>query len=416
MVNPKSLVYQLYQHWDFVEAMMRYSRDYPELNTEQAIALVGKVDPSCQDPHSVLRTLTNAEVLHIVHRSGEINLNPVVLDFVRSLTHEHELGLSSVLAARVSAIRTATEYMNQALKNGDNDQIRQGARQLGELFRQISLQLHQDRDAILAIAEQARSAETAIPLSKRYRNVLEAYDKYIEPMNQMMDSGPDGTFYQYLESADEGLEIVYEQLRIQGELYSHQKQIRNVSYQAKELRRIGRTIAQQCADTLLPLREELRAHSNLAASISKILGQVRKRSLRRALPLSIDSHTLPACRQERTTRISVGDEVRTIIAEAKNYQPVVEPFPETNSSIELVRHAWVDQSAVIKHLKKSLPVKQLMAWLVENYGYLPDAMILQLYHELVRVSDWKSALLPDAVATELKNLRVFYYPHQLEEL
>ena len=92
MVNPKSLVYQLYQHWDFVEAMMRYSRDYPELNTEQAIALVGKVDPSCQDPHSVLRTLTNAEVLHIVHRSGEINLNPVVLDFVRSLTHEHELG------------------------------------------------------------------------------------------------------------------------------------------------------------------------------------------------------------------------------------------------------------------------------------------------------------------------------------
>ena len=416
MVNPKSLVYQLYQHWDFVEAMMRYSRDYPELNTEQAIALVGKVDPSCQDPHSVLRTLTNAEVLHIVHRSGEINLNPVVLDFVRSLTHEHELGLSSVLAARVSAIRTATEYMNQALKNGVNDQIRQGARQLGELFRQISLQLHQDRDAILAIAEQARSAETAIPLSKRYRNVLEAYDKYIEPMNQMMDSGPDGTFYQYLESADEGLEIVYEQLRIQGELYSHQKQIRNVSYQAKELRRIGRTIAQQCADTLLPLREELRAHSNLAASISKILGQVRKRSLRRALPLSIDSHTLPACRQERTTRISVGDEVRTIIAEAKNYQPVVEPFPETNSSIELVRHAWVDQSAVIKHLKKSLPVKQLMAWLVENYGYLPDAMILQLYHELVRVSDWKSALLPDAVATELKNLRVFYYPHQLEEL
>ena len=416
MVNPKSLVYQLYQHWDFVEAMMRYSRDYPELNTEQAIALVGKVDPSCQDPHSVLRTLTNAEVLHIVHRSGEINLNPVVLDFVRSLMHEHELGLSSVLAARVSAIRTATEYMNQALKNGDNDQIRQGARQLGELFRQISLQLHQDRDAILAIAEQARSAETAIPLSKRYRNVLEAYDKYIEPMNQMMDSGPDGTFYQYLESADEGLEIVYEQLRIQGELYSHQKQIRNVSYQAKELRRIGRTIAQQCADTLLPLREELRAHSNLAASISKILGQVRKRSLRRALPLSIDSHTLPACRQERTTRISVGDEVRTIIAEAKNYQPVVEPFPETNSSIELVRHAWVDQSAVIKHLKKSLPVKQLMAWLVENYGYLPDAMILQLYHELVRVSDWKSALLPDAVATELKNLRVFYYPHQLEEL
>jgi len=207
VANPKSLVYQLYQHWDFVEAMTRVSRDYPELNTEQAIALVGKVDPGCQDPHSVLRSLTNADLLQIVPRSGDLTLNPVVLDFVRGLTHEHELGLSSVLAARVSAIRTATESMNQALKNGDNDQLRQGARQLGDLFRQISLQLHQDRDAILEIAEQARAADTAIPLARRYRRVLEAYDQYIEPMNQMMDSGPDGTFYPYLENADEALEI-----------------------------------------------------------------------------------------------------------------------------------------------------------------------------------------------------------------
>ena len=414
MANPKSLVYQLHQHWDFVEAMTRVSRDYPELNTEQAVALVGKVDPGCQDPHSVLRSLTNADLLQIVPRSGDLTLNPVVLDFVRGLTHEHELGLSSVLAARVSAIRTATESMNQALKNGDNDQLRQGARHLGDLFRQISLQLHQDRDAILEIAEQARAADTAIPLARRYRRVLEAYDQYIEPMNQMMDSGPDGTFYPYLENVDEALEIVYEQLSIQGALYSHQRQIRQVSYQAKELRRIGRTVAQQCADTLLPLREELRAHSNLAASISKLLGQVRKRGLRRALPLAIDSQRLPACRQERTTRITVGDEVLTIIAEAKNYQPVVEPFPEAEPSIELTLQAWVDQSAVIKHLKQSLPVKQLMVWLVEHYGHLPDAMLLQLYHELVRVSDWESTLLPDAVSTELKHLRVFYHPHQLE--
>jgi hypothetical protein len=414
VANPKSLVFQLHQHWDFVEAMTRVSRDYPELNSEQAIGLIEKVAPGCQDPHAVLRSLTNADLVQIVPRSGDLTLNPVVLEFVRGLTHEHELGLSSVLAARVSAIRTATESMNQALKNGDNDQLRQGARQLGDLFRQISLQLHQDRDAILEIAEQARAADTAIPLARRYRRVLEAYDQYIEPMNQMMDSGPDGTFYQYLESADEALEIVYEQLNIQGALYSHQRQIRQVSYQAKELRRVGRTVAQQCADTLLPLREELRAHSNLAASISKLLGQVRKRGLRRALPLAIDHQRLPACRQERATRITVGDDVLTIIAEAKNYRPVVEPFPESEPSIELTLDTWVDQSAVIKHLKQSLPVKQLMLWLVDHYGHLPDAMLLQLYHELVRVNDWESTLLPDAVSTDLKHLRVFYHPHQLE--
>ncbi|MAK90072.1 MAG: hypothetical protein CMI13_02380 [Oleibacter sp.] len=416
MANPRSLVYQLHQHWELVEVMVRVSRDHPELDEEQALHLVGKVDPDNSEPGAVLRSLLNADLLQLVPRSGGLVVNPTVLEFVRGLTHEHELGLSSVLAARVAAIRTATESLNQALANGDNDQLRQSARQLGDLFRQISLQLHQDRDAILDIAEQARSADSAMPLARRYRRVLEAYDQYIEPMNEMMDSGPDGTFYRYLEGADEALEVIYEKLSVQGALYSHRRQIRQVSYQAKELRRIGRTISQQCADTLLPLREELRAHSNLASSISKLLGQVRKRGLRRSIPLEFEGLRLPSCRQERFSRISVGDEVLTIISEAKNYQPVAEPFPEPDESAQLDFHEWVDRAAVTEHLKRSLPVDHLMSWLSEHYGQLPDALVLQLYHELVRSSDWHSYLQPEEMATELNSLRVYHHPHSLEAL
>jgi CDP-glycerol glycerophosphotransferase (TagB/SpsB family) len=55
-----------------------------------------------------------------------------------------------------------------------------------------------------------------------------------------------------------------------------------VAHQAKELRRFGRLIAQQCADTVLPLREEMRQHNALTSAVSLLLGQVRKRGLRRA--------------------------------------------------------------------------------------------------------------------------------------
>lgn len=414
MANPKSLVFQLHQHWELVEALVRVSRDYPEFDSDQAVGLIHRVDPSNSDPHAVVRSLINADVLQVVPRSGDLMVNPMVLEFVRGLTHEHELGLSSVLAARVEAIRSSTQAINQAVTSGEMDLLRDSARQLSELFRQISLQLHQDRDAILDIAEQARSAETSMPLSRRYRRVLEAYDAYIEPMNQMMDSGPEGTFYAYLESADESLDVVYEHLSTQGALYSHRRQIRQVSYQAKELRRIGRHIAQQCADTLLPLREELRAHSNLAASISKLLGQVRKKGLRRAVPINVGQLRLPACRQERHARVSVGDDVLTILAEARNFQPVAEPFPEADAPVTIDFQARVDLDAVIEQLKQSLPVEQLMNWLVQHYGHLPDAMVLQLYHELVRYPDWQSTIHDHEISTELKNFRVYYHPHQLE--
>lgn len=414
MANPKSLVFQLHQHWDVVESFARVSRDYSELDTEQAVRLILQIVPASSDPHAVLRSLTNADVLQVVPRSGDLMVNPIVLEFIRGLTHEHELGLSSVLAARVEAIRSATQNMNKAMVSGDMDLLRESARQLGELFRQISLQLHQDRDAILDIAEQARSADTSLPLSRRYRRVLEAYDEYIEPMNQMLDSGPQGTFYAYLESADESLEVVFEHLSTQGALYSHRRQIKQVSYQAKELKRLGRTIAQQCADTLLPLREELRAHSNLAASISKLLGQVRKKGLRRAIPVNIDKQQLPACRQERYAKVSVGDEVLTILAEAQNFQPVSAPFPDDEASGIIDIQARVDLDAVIMKVKQSLPVSQLMHWLLQNYGHLPDAMVLQLYHELVRQPEWNASTQQTQISTELKDLRVYYHPHQLE--
>lgn len=416
MANPKSLIFQLHQHWDVVDALVRVSRDYPELDSEQGVNLIQKVEPTCTDPHAVLQSLINADLLQTVPRSGDLMVNPIVLDFVRGLTREHELGLSSVLAARVDAIRTSTESLNQSMISGDSDQLRQSARQLGELFRQISLQLHQDRDAILDIAEQARAADSSMPLSRRYRRVLEAYDEYIEPMNQMMDSGPEGTFYAYLESADEALEVVYEHLNTQGALYSHRRQMKQVSYQAKELRRIGRTIAQQSADTLLPLREELRAHSNLAASISKLLGKVRKKGLRRVMLLTINNHRLPTCRQERHSKVSVDDDVLTILAEARIYQPTSTPFPEGDAPVALDFEARVDLDVVIKHLKASLPVKQLMNWLVQHYGHLPDVMLLQLYHELARQPDLRSVLQSNEVSTELKSLRVYYHPHQLEAI
>lgn len=88
-----------------------------------------------------------------------------------------------------------------------------------------------------------------MPLAKRYRAVLDAYDQYVEPMNEMMDSGVGGTFYPHLEAAERALDQATEQLSMRGALYSHRLQLRQVAYQAKELRRMGRLVAQQCAKT-----------------------------------------------------------------------------------------------------------------------------------------------------------------------
>jgi hypothetical protein len=415
MANPRSLVYALYTHWDTVEVLVRLSREFAVLTTEQVLGYIAKVAPQmdAEAQGTALRAMVNADILQPCARSNDLQLNAYVLDFVRGLTREHELGLAAVLQARVAAIREATEGLNEGMQGADMDRARGAANKLAELFRQISLQLDQDRHALLELAEDAKSADASMPIAQRYRRVLEAYDHYVEPMNQMMDTGPQGTFYRYLEDAERSLDLAFEQLSVQGGLYSHRLQLRQVAHQAKELRRFGRLIAQQCADTVLPLREEMRQHNALTSAVSLLLGQVRKRGLRRALSRPAAGTTLPVWRNERGFRLQLGDEVRAVMAAAQQYQPQSVAFPQDDpgNAPPLLEH--VDETAIRQQLRRSLPVDSLLDWLHTHHGHLQDGTLLRLFHELQHESSWQIEASEHPETTTLQAIRVLHHPHRV---
>ena len=415
MANPRSLVYALYTHWDTVELLVRLSREFAVLTSDQVLNGIAKVSGQrdAETQGAVLRALVNADILQTLPRSSDLQLNAYVLEFVRGLTREHELGLAAVLQARVAAIREATEALNEGMLGADMDRVRGAANKLAELFRQISLQLDQDRHALFELAENAKSADSSMPISQRYREVLEAYDHYVEPMNQMMDSGSQGTFYRYLEEAERALDLSLEQLSVQGALYSHRLQLRQVAHQAKELRRFGRLIAQQCADTVLPLREEMRQHNALTSAVSLLLGQVRKRGLRRALSRHAAGTTLPVWRNERGFRLQLGDEVRAVMAAAQQYQPQSVAFPQDDpgNAPPLLEH--VDEAAIRQQLRSSLPVVSLLDWLHAHHGHLQDGTLLRLFHELQHESSWQIEASEHPEPTTLQAIRVLHHPHRV---
>lgn len=420
MATPKSLVFQLHKHWELIAFLCRQSRELPAFESSQVLAAITRFTPT---PHAsdvdtadaadvILRALCNADILQPLGRSDDLQLNPLVTDFVRGLTREHELGLSAVLKVRIEAIREATQQITDGTVDDDMDRLNQGAVKLSELLRQISQQLDQDRHAILELAEKAKAADASLPLAKRYRTVLDAYDQYVEPMNEMMDSGLGGTFYPYLEQATAALDKASAQLAVRGALYTQRLRLRLVSQQAKELRRIGRLTAQQCADTLLPLREEARQHNQLSATISQLLSQVRKRGLRAALK-SNGASRLPGWQRERRRLLHLGDEVRTLMAAARHFVPQRQAFPDALLGDPKDLAGWVDEARLQQQLANDLPVNNLLTWLVSHYPQLPDATLLRLYHELVREPRWQAQLHAEPTVTELAELRIRYHPHHL---
>lgn len=133
MFNPRSLVWALYTHWDAVEGFVRLSREFAVFTSEQALNCIAKVSPEldAEAQGGVLRTLVNAAVLQSLPRSSDLQINAYVLEFVRGLTREHELGLTAVLQARVAAIREATEGLNEGMKGADRDRVSRGCQATG---------------------------------------------------------------------------------------------------------------------------------------------------------------------------------------------------------------------------------------------------------------------------------------------
>jgi hypothetical protein len=151
MANPKSLLFQMHKYWEVVESLAQASRELPAFADSQVLDIISNHYPQAtpDEQGAILRALCNADLLLELSRSDSLQLNPLVLDFVRGLIREHELGLSSVLKARVEALRQSTLKVAEGLKRSDADLMRRGATQLSELFRQISQQLDQDRHALL---------------------------------------------------------------------------------------------------------------------------------------------------------------------------------------------------------------------------------------------------------------------------
>lgn len=413
MANPKSLIFQLHRHWEVIEQLCHLTKTISTFEPEQVISLVERYGTQSQDATDIFRALCNADILQTLSRSEHLQLNPIVLEFIRGLTHEHELGLSTVLKARIDAIQEACRLIAQGIDEQDMDRLHQGAARLSDLLRKIEQQLHQDQHAIKDLAEKAKASNAAMSAARRYRTVLEAYEQYVEPMNSMIDSSLDGVFYQHLEQAVSVLVRAEEHLAVLGAHYSHRIQLKHAAQQAKELKRIGRLSAQQCAEILLPLREEIRQHNNLSRAVTEVLAIVRKRGLRRAFPKGQLTPCLPLWQREVRRSIQLGDEVRELMAQARDFESKLQAFPEALTNTGRHELVWFDEQQLRSDLARSLPVINLLKWLQNQYPQASDAVLMRIYHEIVRENKWQAKLSQQQISTTLKSVRVTYYPHQL---
>ena len=209
VVRPKYLLALMRDHWSFLQRLTLVAQesplfDLPDLDRWAALEMADRAPTERQ---GILEEMRRKGVLQEFPRSSDLQLHPAVQSFIEAMTHEFQLGPVGVIKAYVEGLEEATTRINTAVAAGQfNPVLLDAAMRLQMLCRNIRANVDNDYLAILNLVEQAKGSDANIPSSVRYERVLDAYDRYILPMTDLIRPGPSGQFDRYILAAEQSLD------------------------------------------------------------------------------------------------------------------------------------------------------------------------------------------------------------------
>lgn len=410
MVSPKSLIKELYSNFELIEALVRVCKECPAISKDDVFSLAKAVFKQNQeDADNAIRALINKEILFSLDQGDNYIVQQHVKDFFLHLIKEQDLGLESVVAAQLENLRRISGEIQKGLDSSDLSLIQSRATELTNRIEETMAQLRDDRDAIRGIIEKAKMLPADTPMSVRYRDVLDCYNQYVEPMVSMLDQEDNGfqnLTHRIEDQLKEGIDLFN---RIQG-ITKWQSAMNSAIVQIHLLRDLIRENLILFKDELSPLRNDVLKNNALSRAVTAMLSKIRKKnSVRRV----VDVSGLRLGISKRAVRMTDGPVMRRFAADVLGFVPAKVVFPEdfekTSENDFPIRLETLLNDVEMFHGKILL-----MQWLKNQYPSQGEQNLLNAYLLLLQNIPDKLKQMDEEQSVDLVEHRMYYYPHILE--
>ncbi|MBR6124313.1 hypothetical protein IKQ19_12080 [Candidatus Saccharibacteria bacterium] len=410
MVSPKSLIKELYSNFELIEALVRVCKECPAISKDDVFSLAKAVFKQNQeDADNAIRALINKEILFSLDQGDNYIVQQHVKEFFLHLIKEQDLGLESVVAAQLENLRRISGEIQKGLDSSDLSLIHSRATELTNRIEETMAQLRDDRDAIRGIIEKAKMLPADTPMSVRYRDVLDCYNQYVEPMVSMLDQEDNGfqnLTHRIEDQLKEGIDLFN---RIQG-ITKWQSAMNSTIVQIHLLRDLIRENLILFKDELSPLRNDVLKNNALSRAVTAMLSKIRKKnSVRRV----VDVSGLRLGISKRAVRMTDGPVMRRFAADVLGFVPAKVVFPEdfekTSENDFPIRLETLLNDVEMFHGKIFL-----MQWLKNQYPSQGEQNLLNAYLLLLQNIPDKLKQMDEEQSVDLVEHRMYYYPHILE--
>ena len=219
MIEPKRVLRALAEHWTLLEPLCERfdagTLSLVELRHQLAAQLP---EGTPTDITALLDQWIRLDILVPVAKSpNRFELNAQIHDFLAYLRREHRLGLCLEIEAYLRHLERLAGHILDAFEIRDGNDLARQLRLLDMRVRDVLKKLDNDEQALVAVADRAKTSDRQIPLRQRYAEVLATWDEYVEPMIQLVSA--DGAFEQGVHRVEQVLmKLLGEQQRL-GQLY-----------------------------------------------------------------------------------------------------------------------------------------------------------------------------------------------------
>ncbi len=361
MIEPKRVLRALAEHWTLLEPLCeRFDQGTMSLIELRAQLAVQLVQSTPADITGLLDTWIRLDILVPVAKSpNRFELNAQIHDFLAYLRREHRLGLCLEIEAYLRHLERLAGYIQDAFEIRDANDLARQLRLLDMRVRDVLKKLANDEQALVGVADRAKTSDRQIPLRQRYAEVLATWDEYVEPMIQLVNA--DGAFEQGVRRVEQVLlRLLSEQHRL-GQLVDDDLLLRTHA-RILEMQTTAQLTLRRARELLLPLREEARRHNAVTRGAALALSAIRRKGLD-----AVPQAALPLFTRPQSTFLGSTSQVESYVYALARFEPKPTQFPKASGARKgEAPKAPRTAREMLERCQSALPLPDLMVWLLEQ--------------------------------------------------
>ncbi len=335
--------------------------------------------PADPSPHYIIEQLSNLGILETVpDATASYEMTRPVSALLSYLLRQHRLTSVRVIQAYLADLGHLSRELSSALEDASAQSAVRLLDEIGEVMERIRQDSRSNRDGIISEAVRIKANREKWSVTRRFEIINRLWLRYLEPLRDLIDVRKE------MDDALDTLELLFADGR--RVFRTDSTMTREFSVASARLLRLRRNVKGDYHESLTelgPLYETLRRDTALARGAGRALEIIGRRGIR-SLRIT-ERMALPAW---RTDGLMSNAALTAYLHGIRGYEPGEAPAL-ARPGREQEHDVIIEPEELKNRLAASLPLDDLLEWLIEKHSEYPAAEILRAYGRVLEIPEFR---------------------------